>query len=67
MSNTEAEPIYFHDCPALGPHARLPHAALANKDGSIVYAYQHKCPFCSQTAGELELTEAGLARARSQS
>lgn len=51
----ETTPVYFHDCPALGPHTRLPRALLADKAGEYVLCYYHKCPFCSATAGEPEL------------
>ena len=56
MSETlETKPVYFHDCPALGPNARVPRALLADKTGTYVLAYQHKCPLCGCTAGEMEL------------
>lgn len=48
----KAEPVYYHDCRALGPHVRTPRAFIADRDGEYVLGYQHKCPFCSKTAGE---------------
>lgn len=48
----KAEPVYFHDCPALGPHTRMPRAFIADRDAEFVLGYQHKCPFCSKTAGK---------------
>lgn len=51
----ETTPVYFHDCPALGPHTRLPRALLADKSGTYVLCYHHKCPMCGATAGEPEL------------
>lgn len=50
----EVKPVYFHDCPALGPHTRLPRGLIADKQANYVICYQHKCPFCSATAGERE-------------
>lgn len=55
MQVSEPTPVYFHNCPALGPHTKLPRALIADKAGEYVLCYQHKCPFCSQTAGEPEL------------
>lgn len=58
MSKTvDAEPVYYHDCPALGKHVKVVRAVLASKDGSEVYGWQHKCPFCSYTAGEFTPNE----------
>lgn len=55
MSETlETRPVYFHDCPALGSHTRLPRALMADSDGEYIMYYHHKCPFCSATAGEKE-------------
>lgn len=51
----ETKPVYFHDCRALGPHTRIPRALLADKAGEYILCYYHKCPFCSATAGEMEL------------
>lgn len=48
----EATPVYWHDCRALGPHTRLPRALMADSTGEYVLYWQHKCPFCSQTAGD---------------
>lgn len=53
----EATPVYFHDCPALGAHTRLPRALLADDKGEYVLCYYHKCPFCSATAGEREMAK----------
>lgn len=46
------EKVYYHNCPALGDNTKLPRALVAN-EGYIIY-YQHKCPFCSATAGGKE-------------
>lgn len=48
----EATPVYYHDCPALGNHTRLPRALMASEGGEYVLFYQHKCPFRSKTGGE---------------
>lgn len=48
----ETRPVYYHNCPALGPNTKLPRALMADKEGKYILYYQHKCPFCSQTAGE---------------
>lgn len=45
---------YFHDCPALGPHVKLPRALVADASGEYVLYFQHKCPFCSQVSGDRE-------------
>lgn len=56
MSQTiEPTPVYFHDCPALGAHTRLPRALLADREGKYILCYHHKCPMCRATAGEPEL------------
>lgn len=54
LKKVKTSPIYYHDCPALGPHTKVVRATLLNKDNTIVLGYQHKCPFCSATAGEFE-------------
>lgn len=54
---TEVKPIFFHDCPALGNHTRLPRAFMSDSSKKYVLYYQHKCPFCSQTAGEKVLAK----------
>lgn len=51
---TPVEPVYFHDCPALGKNARVVKAYFGSKDGSVIYGQQYKCPFCSYSIGELE-------------
>jgi hypothetical protein len=53
----EAEPVYYHDCPALGRHTRVIEATMANKDGTVVLGRQHKCPFCSYCADEFRPTQ----------
>jgi hypothetical protein len=53
----EVSIVHFHDCPALGPHTALPRALIADPEGKVVLAYQHKCPFCGQTAGEKQLAK----------
>lgn len=50
----EPTPVYFHTCPMLGPHTRVPRALLADQNGEYVLGYQHKCPMCRYTAGEFE-------------
>lgn len=50
----EATPVYYHDCRALGKHAIIPRALMADSDGEFILYYHHKCPFCSQTRGEVE-------------
>lgn len=49
---TDSNRVHFHNCPVLGPHTRVPMALVADKTREYVLYYQHKCPFCSQTAGE---------------
>lgn len=49
----EAKEVYYHDCRVLGKHARLPRGILMTDNNTKVAAIQHKCPFCSRTAGEL--------------
>lgn len=51
----DVRPVYFHDCPALGKHTRLPRALLADKEGKYILGYMHKCVFCNATAGEFEI------------
>jgi hypothetical protein len=51
----EPTPVYFHNCRALGPKTRIPRALVADQSGTYVLCYYHKCPFCSATAGEMEL------------
>lgn len=48
----EATPVYFHDCPVLGPHARVVEATMLSKDGKVLLGHQYKCVFCSYTVGE---------------
>lgn len=58
MINTqhvEVTPVYYHDCRALGPQARLIRALMADKDGEHILGQQLKCPFCLFTAGEFVL------------
>lgn len=50
----EATPVYYHDCPALGKDTKLPRALMADSKGEYILYYQHKCPFCSKTGGEIE-------------
>ena len=58
MSQTsEPNPVYFHDCPALGPHVRVPRALLTDNTNTYVLCYHHKCVFCSYTAGEREMAK----------
>jgi hypothetical protein len=52
--HVEATPVYYHDCPALGPQTKIIRATLADSKGEVILGYQHKCPFCLQTAGEWE-------------
>lgn len=55
MSETlKTTPVYYHNCPALGPQTKIIRAVLADSKGEVILGYQHKCPFCSQTAGEWE-------------
>jgi hypothetical protein len=49
------EPVYYHNCKALGPNTKIIKALLADKSGEYILCYYHKCPFCSATAGEREL------------
>lgn len=51
----QTTPVYFHNCPALGPQTRVPRALLADRNGEYVLCYQHKCPMCGYTAGNAEL------------
>ncbi len=53
--NTEATPVYRHNCPALGKDVILPRALVVN-NGYIIF-YQHKCPLCNETAGNREYAE----------
>jgi hypothetical protein len=56
MSDTlETNPVYFHDCVALGAHTKLPKALMADRTGNYILYYHHKCPFCNTTAGEKEM------------
>lgn len=48
----EAKYVYYHDCRALGPNTRIPRAMMADRNKEYILYYHHKCPFCSQTAGE---------------
>jgi hypothetical protein len=50
----EVTPVYYHDCPALGPHTRTPRALIADKETNYVIGYRHKCPFCGATPTDLE-------------
>lgn len=50
----EATPVYYHECPALGPNARVIEATLMNKEATVVLGYQYKCPFCSYTATDFK-------------
>lgn len=49
------EPVYYHDCPALGPQTKIVRSMRADSKGEVVLYYHRKCPFCSATAGEIEL------------
>lgn len=53
----EPTPVYFHNCPALGPQTRVPRALLADGNGEYILCYQHKCPMCGYKAGEPELAK----------
>ena len=55
MTNTPAEYVHYHDCPALGPNTKVVRSMRADKSGEVVLYYQLKCPFCSYTAGDREL------------
>lgn len=55
MQSVEPTPVYFHTCRVLGLQTRIPRALIASRGGEYVLLYQHKCPFCNQTAGEPEL------------
>lgn len=50
----KANPVYFHDCPALGANTRIMQATRLNSDNTVVLYRQYKCVFCSETAGEIE-------------
>lgn len=50
----EVEPVYFHNCPALGPDTRIPRAVRLDKENKVVLMYHHVCPFCSATGGDPE-------------
>lgn len=52
---SEPKPVYYHDCPALGPDTKLPRALKADTEAEYVLGYLHKCPFCGRMAGEYEL------------
>lgn len=54
MIEAKITPVYYHDCPALGPNTRIPRAVCLDNTSTIVICYRHKCPFCSATAGEIE-------------
>lgn len=51
--HVEATPVYYHDCPMFGKHARVPRALLADTNGEYILCYQHKC-LCGYMAGERE-------------
>lgn len=51
---SDVQPVYFHDCRALGPHTRIPRALMADSNNEFILYYQNKCPFCSATGGERE-------------
>ena len=51
---TTPTPVYFHDCPALGKHARVVKAISGSKDGSKLYGWQYRCPLCSYTVGDIQ-------------
>jgi hypothetical protein len=51
-NNTPAEPVYYHNCPALGPNTKVIKAYRGNAQGTVIYGWQHKCPFCSYEADE---------------
>lgn len=53
----EATPVHYHNCPALGPQARIVRATLLDSKQEWVIGYQHKCPFCGETAGDFEFAE----------
>lgn len=48
---SEAEPVHYHDCPALGKHTRTIEATTLSTDGRILLGHQLKCPFCLVTGG----------------
>lgn len=52
--NTEPKEVFMHDCPVLGKDTRLPRALMSDSSHTYVVYYQHKCPFCNETAGERE-------------
>lgn len=54
MNQTETKYVYYHDCRVLGDNTKLPRALMADSNSEFILYYQHKCPFCSQTAGEIE-------------
>lgn len=55
MSKLETSPVYFHNCPALGPGTRVPRALLTDKTNNYILYYHHKCVFCNYVAGEKEM------------
>ena len=50
--NSQAEPVYYHECQALGKNAIVPRALVANN--RYIIFYQHKCVFCNHIAGPRE-------------
>lgn len=49
----ETRPVYYHDCPVLGPHTIVTEAVMLSDDKTVVLKRQHKCVFCSYTAGDV--------------
>lgn len=50
-SNTPAMPVYWHDCPIMGPHTRIPQAVILSQDKQYVLGRGYKC-FCGAEGGE---------------
>lgn len=53
--NTPAQPVYWHDCPMLGPHTRVQQAVLVSDDRQYILGYRRVCIFCGTEGGEIDM------------